>query len=136
MLGKRSRPTFTRTASMSRVTIDVANTEAAPPPPSATIGGDCYHMLSPRYVRKTYSGAFHVDTADFLRSCGLCNRSLAPGHDIYMYRGDTAFCSMECREQQMKQDERKERRAAAQSGESHHPEVAATAPEVETVAAA
>ena len=26
-----------------------------------------------------------------------------------MYRGDTAFCSLECREQQMKQDERKEK---------------------------
>lgn len=25
------------------------------------------------------------------------------------YRGDTAFCTLECREQQMKQDERKEK---------------------------
>ncbi|KAH6796658.1 hypothetical protein C2S52_021212 [Perilla frutescens var. hirtella] len=133
MLGKR----FRRTSSMSGVTIvDVGNMEAAPPPPPAMIGGHLDHMLSPRYVRKSYSGGSHVDTADFLRSCGLCNRHLAPGRDIYMYRGDTAFCSLECREQQMKQDERKERRAAAKSGETRHPELAAATPEAETVAAA
>lgn len=55
---------------------------------------------------------------------------------INVYRGDTAFCSLECREKQMKQDERKERLAAAQSAESHHPERVAAAPEAETVAAA
>ncbi|KAF5458123.1 hypothetical protein F2P56_022180, partial [Juglans regia] len=49
-----------------------------------------------------------METAHFLHTCGLCKKRLAPGRDIYMYRGDTAFCSLECREQQMKQDERKE----------------------------
>ncbi|XP_022774102.1 uncharacterized protein LOC111316406 [Durio zibethinus] len=34
---------------------------------------------------------------------------LPPGRDIYMYRGDTAFCSLECREQLTKQYERKEK---------------------------
>ncbi|KAK9011709.1 hypothetical protein V6N11_039792 [Hibiscus sabdariffa] len=48
-------------------------------------------------------------TAPFLRSCWLCNRRLAPARDVYMYRGDTAFCSVECREKQMKKDERKEK---------------------------
>ena len=28
---------------------------------------------------------------------------------LVVRRGDTAFCSLECREQQMKQDERKEK---------------------------
>ncbi|XP_047972984.1 FCS-Like Zinc finger 7-like [Salvia hispanica] len=133
MLGKRSRPTFARTSSMSRFTVDVATTDAPPPPP---IAGEFYHMLSPRHVRRTFSGGLSEETADFLRSCGLCNRSLAPGRDIYMYRGDTAFCSLECREQQMNQDESKERRAAAKGGEIHHPEQAAAAAEAETVAAA
>ncbi|KAJ8765730.1 hypothetical protein K2173_014852 [Erythroxylum novogranatense] len=65
-------------------------------------------VLSPRYYHRT-SGGFE-ETAHFLRTCGLCQRRLAPGKDIYMYRGDTAFCSLECREQQIKQDERIERR--------------------------
>ncbi|KAI3451127.1 hypothetical protein Pfo_007792 [Paulownia fortunei] len=124
MSGKRGRPPFSRTASMAGITVDVANMEVAPPPPPvahrAVIGGEfgVYdHMLSPRYPRNDN----HVETADFLRSCGLCNRRLAAGRDIYMYRGDAAFCSLECREQQMKQDERKERCATmpATNGESH-----------------
>ncbi|KAJ8459183.1 hypothetical protein OPV22_032109 [Ensete ventricosum] len=54
------------------------------------------------------SGDFSVvETAPFLRACGLCKRSLGPGRDTFMYRGDIAFCSHECRQQQMKQDERK-----------------------------
>lgn len=59
-------------------------------------------------------------------------------------RGDKAFCSQECREQQMKQDERKERRSMAvpSDGESHNhrTEVGAAAAEttekIKTVAAA
>lgn len=51
-----------------------------------------------------------VQTADFLRACFLCKRRLIPGRDIYMYRGDSAFCSLECRQQKMIQDERKEKR--------------------------
>ncbi|KAL0395625.1 UNVERIFIED_CONTAM: FCS-Like Zinc finger 5 [Sesamum calycinum] len=134
MLGKRGRPTFRRTTSMTGISFDV---EAPPPPP---LGGLYDHMmLSPRYFRRNDSSGDAV-TADFLRSCGLCNRRLAPGRDIYMYRGDTAFCSLECREQQMKQDERKERRATAalvaKNGDSHHQELGAAAPEAETVAAA
>ncbi|KAL4353536.1 hypothetical protein GQ457_06G043470 [Hibiscus cannabinus] len=48
-------------------------------------------------------------TSPFLRSCCLCNRRLAPARDIFMYRGDTAFCSERCRALQMKQDERRRR---------------------------
>ncbi|XP_045809600.1 FCS-Like Zinc finger 6-like [Trifolium pratense] len=57
------------------------------------------------------SASAHIihSTPHFLRICGLCNCRLAPGRDIYMYRGDTAFCSLECREEQMKQDRRKEK---------------------------
>ncbi|BFG35374.1 hypothetical protein CerSpe_216480 [Prunus speciosa] len=67
-------------------------------------------MLSPRNNHRTNSAAPDVvETAHFLRTCGLCKRHLASGRDIYMYRGDTAFCSLECREQQIKQDERVEK---------------------------
>ncbi|XP_019058500.1 PREDICTED: uncharacterized protein LOC109116833 [Tarenaya hassleriana] len=47
--------------------------------------------------------------AGFLESCSLCRKPLGLNSDIYMYRGDTAFCSEECREEQMDLDEARER---------------------------
>lgn len=68
-----------------------------------------------------------IHTPHFLRTCGLCKCHLAPGRDIYMYRGDTAFCSLECREEQMKQDQRKEKWKVASNKEDHRaPPLAAT----------
>eukprot|EP00268_Persea_americana_P052225 TRINITY_DN58411_c0_g1_i1.p1 TRINITY_DN58411_c0_g1~~TRINITY_DN58411_c0_g1_i1.p1 ORF type:complete len:246 (+),score=34.28 TRINITY_DN58411_c0_g1_i1:319-1056(+) len=46
--------------------------------------------------------------ADFLSSCYLCRKKLH-GKDIYMYRGEKAFCSTECRNRQIVSDERKEK---------------------------
>ncbi|XVE60453.1 hypothetical protein DITRI_Ditri05aG0129700 [Diplodiscus trichospermus] len=63
--------------------------------------------VSPRVHRRHSSDV--METPHFLRSCGLCRRRLVPGRDIYMYRGDSAFCSLECRQQQMNQDEKKEK---------------------------
>lgn len=55
-------------------------------------------------------------------------------------RGDTAFCSLECREQQMKQDERKEKYSGMASKKEDHRHHAsaqtAAASEGETLAAA
>lgn len=51
------------------------------------------------------------EPAHFLHACFLCKRRLVPGRDIYMYRGDSAFCSIECRHQQIVLDERKEKRS-------------------------
>jgi len=45
---------------------------------------------------------------DFLSSCHLCNKTLH-GKDIYMYRGEKAFCSEECRQKQIRVDEKKEK---------------------------
>ncbi|KAJ7562297.1 hypothetical protein O6H91_03G062900 [Diphasiastrum complanatum] len=45
----------------------------------------------------------------FLEVCCHCRRRLSHGRDIYMYRGDKAFCSEECRHQQILVDERKEK---------------------------
>lgn len=42
---------------------------------------------------------------DFLSRCCLCDKRL-DGLDIYMYRGEKAFCSSECRCQQMLLDDR------------------------------
>uniref|UniRef100_A0A0A9G669 FLZ-type domain-containing protein n=1 Tax=Arundo donax TaxID=35708 RepID=A0A0A9G669_ARUDO len=43
--------------------------------------------------------------ASFLQRCTLCHKELAEGRDIYMYRGDKAFCSVECRCRQIFMDE-------------------------------
>uniref|UniRef100_A0A0D9X7Q4 FLZ-type domain-containing protein n=1 Tax=Leersia perrieri TaxID=77586 RepID=A0A0D9X7Q4_9ORYZ len=54
-----------------------------------------------------------VETAAFLRACGLCNRRLGPGRDTFMYKGEAAFCSLECRQQHITHEEWKEKRAVA-----------------------
>ncbi|MBA0620484.1 hypothetical protein Godav_006191 [Gossypium davidsonii] len=134
LLGKRTRHPIKRTASMTGITVDVlSNVEnivqqsfiSHDPPgppnhpfhdfpkPNFAYDQHLLAMVSPRNPGGVGSSGFttnHVldSSAPFLRSCCLCKRRLAPGRDIYMYRGDTPFCSLECREQQMKQDERRE----------------------------
>ncbi|KAK4264892.1 hypothetical protein QN277_026011 [Acacia crassicarpa] len=79
-----------RTSSITGINKEVSDTETileAPPSDNNSIDNSIPH---------------------FLRTCRLCHRRLAAGRDIYMYRGDTAFCSFECREEQMKEDERKD----------------------------
>ncbi|CAM6093298.1 unnamed protein product [Calypogeia fissa] len=49
----------------------------------------------------------------FLNACHLCKRRLGEGRDIYIYRGDKAFCSPECRHQQIMNDEQRPERCAA-----------------------
>lgn len=50
-------------------------------------------------------GSLNMESADFLDACAFCERAFLPGKDIYMYRGDQAFCSAECRDKQIKMDE-------------------------------
>ncbi|KAG0476435.1 hypothetical protein HPP92_012845 [Vanilla planifolia] len=47
------------------------------------------------------AGGFPVD---FLSCCYLCGKKLH-GRDIYMYRGEKGFCSMECRYQHIVTEE-------------------------------
>ncbi|WVZ57226.1 hypothetical protein U9M48_007636 [Paspalum notatum var. saurae] len=59
----------------------------------------------------------------FLACCDMCRRAL-DGRDIFMYRGERAFCSMECRYQAIVSDEFQEekerkRRAAAVVADVH-----------------
>nr|GLL19454.1 uncharacterized protein LOC109178519 [Ipomoea trifida] len=175
MLGKRGRPPFRRTASMTGITFNLGNDVEEGRPPALFVddgfkaleqgpsserqaavvpNGNGYDlqytaMISPRYYAawRASGDGYNIQTADFLRSCGLCSRRLTPGRDIYMYRGDTAFCSQECREQQMKQDERKEKCKVklGNKGENHHnlseistanSDAAAASGKNETVAAA
>ena len=53
-------------------------------------------------------------SADFLSSCYLCKKKLH-GEDIYMYRGEKAFCSMECRYRQIVIDDYQEINYARQA---------------------
>ncbi|KAI4303293.1 hypothetical protein MLD38_038942 [Melastoma candidum] len=45
----------------------------------------------------------------FLAACFLCKKQLGNNRDIFMYRGDTAFCSEECRQEQIYMEESKEK---------------------------
>ncbi|MCO5558315.1 hypothetical protein L7F22_011895 [Adiantum nelumboides] len=53
-------------------------------------------------------GSVSIHVASFLDACAFCQRAL-PGKDIFMYRGDQAFCSAECRGERMTIDEYKEK---------------------------
>ncbi|KAG0469735.1 hypothetical protein HPP92_015667 [Vanilla planifolia] len=66
-------------------------------------------VISRRGTRRSSFDFAAVETAPFLRACGLCKRRLSPVRDIFMYRGEIGFCSLECRQQQMNLDERKEK---------------------------
>ena len=39
-----------------------------------------------------------------LDACACCSKPLARNSDIFMYKGDTPFCSEECRHEQMHHD--------------------------------
>ncbi|CAM0903145.1 unnamed protein product [Alopecurus aequalis] len=39
-------------------------------------------------------------------ACALCTRSLPRDSEVFMYRGDTPFCSEVCRDEQMRLDAR------------------------------
>ncbi|CAL5069630.1 unnamed protein product [Urochloa decumbens] len=47
-----------------------------------------------------------------LDACALCSKPLARNSDIFMYKGDTPFCSEECRYEQMHHDAAYARQAA------------------------
>ncbi|KAL9231232.1 hypothetical protein vseg_006485 [Gypsophila vaccaria] len=57
-----------------------------------------------------FEDAFNTPTPPhFLHSCALCHKPLSSNRDIFMYRGDTPFCSEECRQEQIDIDDAKEK---------------------------
>ncbi|MED6187536.1 hypothetical protein PIB30_077360 [Stylosanthes scabra] len=62
----------------------------------------------------------------FLKTCNLCNKQLRPDKDIYMYRGDQGFCSIECRNRQIVLDDMRElenstkQMVASYNNRTHH----------------
>ncbi|KAJ4878074.1 hypothetical protein Rs2_43092 [Raphanus sativus] len=76
--------------------------------------GYYYHQYSVSSPRSVVSRRFHDFRLDnqqphYLDSCFLCKKPLH-NRDIYMYRGDTPFCSEECRQEQIERDEAEEKR--------------------------
>ncbi|KAA8525949.1 hypothetical protein F0562_007951 [Nyssa sinensis] len=63
---------------------------------------------SPRSAR-FYDSRFEDQQPHFLEACFLCKKPLGGNRDIFMYRGDTPFCSEECRQEQIEMDEAKEK---------------------------
>ncbi|KAG6515736.1 FCS-Like Zinc finger 3-like [Zingiber officinale] len=72
------------------------------------------YALRPRKPPSSPLGRFFCDGLDdeqpihFLDACFRCRRPLAGNRDIFMYRGDLPFCSVECRQEQIEMDEGKE----------------------------
>ncbi|KAL9238638.1 hypothetical protein vseg_013034 [Gypsophila vaccaria] len=52
----------------------------------------------------------NFSSSEFMKYCHYCKRILDHGKDIYMYRGDMAFCSEECREQEIYSDQFKSKK--------------------------
>ncbi|XP_050870297.1 FCS-Like Zinc finger 15 isoform X1 [Lathyrus oleraceus] len=61
-----------------------------------------FHKQSPFHHESHFQEQQHTT---FLKLCFLCRKRLLPGKDIYMYKGDRAFCSVECRCKQIFMDE-------------------------------
>ncbi|KAG5228775.1 FCS-LIKE ZINC FINGER 1-RELATED [Salix viminalis] len=65
-------------------------------------------VSSPRSAR--YCDSRYEDhQPHFLEACFLCKKPLGDNRDIFMYRGDTPFCSEECRQEQIDTDEANEK---------------------------
>ncbi|XP_020243570.1 uncharacterized protein LOC109821826 [Asparagus officinalis] len=74
----------------------------------------CPQIISKTNLRSppsSSSSSHFAPTSPFLEYCYLCRQRLLEGRDIYMYRGDRAFCSEECRCKQIFLDEESVRRA-------------------------
>jgi hypothetical protein len=84
----------------------VSTKTGPPPPPRAFVA-----WMEPEVDRRdTFllqeTPVISVFKTHFLDECSFCKRHLPEDKDIFMYRGDKAFCSVECRSQQMILDER------------------------------
>ncbi|XP_020574682.1 uncharacterized protein LOC110020793 [Phalaenopsis equestris] len=81
-------------------------TTASPPIPRRPT----YRSLShPATTTFFYEDLSDDEPRHFLDSCFLCKRPLSRNLDIFMYRGDTPFCSEVCREEQIEMDEAREK---------------------------
>ncbi|CAO2181145.1 unnamed protein product [Urochloa humidicola] len=69
------------------------------------------------FVVKCAAGAAAPAIDNFLSSCFTCKKKL-DGNDIYIYRGEKAFCSASCRDQEIQLEEEAENNTASISPRS------------------
>ncbi|KAJ0488312.1 putative Zf-FLZ domain, FCS-Like Zinc finger/14 [Helianthus annuus] len=79
------------------------------------------------FKRKSLVSDWVFDEVDFLSCCNLCKKKLH-GLDIFMYRGEKAFCSEECRYQQISIDEHKEKYASRVKKQPEYVETLCSSP--------
>ncbi|KAL9251240.1 FCS-Like Zinc finger 10-like protein [Drosera capensis] len=70
-----------------------------------------------------FPGLYPSDDDDFLSFCCFCKKQLGEGKDIYMYRGERAFCSTDCRLKEILIEEGKEKSISEASKESSRPPI-------------
>ncbi|KAF4358353.1 hypothetical protein F8388_014623 [Cannabis sativa] len=125
MLGKRARTSMKRTTSMTEITFDLnTNDKSQPFDPhnplkkatTAVVQGGLCKSNSADFTQSQTNTT--TTTSHFLRACFLCKRRLVPNRDIYMYRGISAYCSLECRQQQINHDEKMDKEEAAHASNS------------------
>lgn len=97
-----------------------------PNPKTTHIFGDC--ILDTESIRSFKTGDLILHSDDFLSSCFSCKKRLEQGEDVYIYRGDKAFCSGNCRDQVILCEEESEKPAADNNcadclGSSFHEEI-------------
>ncbi|OUZ99906.1 Protein of unknown function DUF581 [Macleaya cordata] len=73
------------------------------------------------WVNKCSGGYLPNHSDDFLSFCYFCKKKLEEGKDIYMYRGDKAFCSSNCRSQVILVEEEMENAENNSSDNSSEP---------------
>ncbi|XP_009801353.1 FCS-Like Zinc finger 2-like [Nicotiana tabacum] len=78
----------------------------------SSISSSSSSMSSPKLAggRRFCETRFEEQQPHFLEACFLCKKQLGSNKDIFMYRGDTPFCSEECRQEQIEMDESEEKR--------------------------
>ncbi|KAL3505708.1 hypothetical protein ACH5RR_031090 [Cinchona calisaya] len=80
---------------VSKASMLIKPSPSSPTPPSSP---------SPFTKRNSFNLSYN-SSSGFLDHCFLCKQKLLPGKDIYMYKGDRAFCSEDCRCRQIFMDE-------------------------------
>ncbi|KAG6511273.1 FCS-Like Zinc finger 8-like [Zingiber officinale] len=103
-------PTVSRSISMSEMELSEDYTRVishGPNPKTTHIFGNRIVASCSDESSTTRKENYHdADSADgFLTSCHACKRILGEGIDIFMYRGEKAFCSIECRQREILIDE-------------------------------
>ncbi|KAK4748512.1 hypothetical protein SAY87_015098 [Trapa incisa] len=100
--GSINSPVFSRLICSARGGFRKVGISPVPPP------------FSPRFYDARFEDR-HLHQPHFLESCFLCKKRLGNNRDIFMYRGDMAFCSEECRQEQIDMDAAKEKKSSLSS---------------------